>query len=242
MSFVAFIILFFQQNLSLHENRHFLLQAHAFLNGQTNIDFLPQDSVTDLTTYRGKFFWAEGPFPSLLIIPFVIFGQLMNITTQQGYVHFILGIGVFITIYQISKKIGYTRFESLFLTYMFCFSTSMFGILLTPWSWYFSQLTSVLITFMIILEYLKLNRPLVLGILIALICATRLHLGFILLTFIFLKFQQKNNLKSSIFYILTITLPVTISLFLLAIYNLSRFETPFQSGYSFVHLEEPVMS
>ena len=70
---------------------------HGHLNFMTPIGGLGQDPLI----YHGKVFWGEGPFPAILLMPFVAITNIFHHLFYQGYIKWVLILGIIYFIYKI---------------------------------------------------------------------------------------------------------------------------------------------
>jgi hypothetical protein len=136
-------------------------------------------------------------------------------------------------VYRISRKLGYGTTTSIFLAFVFNLGSVFIGTSLIPWSWYFSQVVCTFLVFAAICEYLGRKRYFVMGIIFSLILLTRItaFLGIIL---IFLEIAGSTvNVRRKLKNVLLLLMPVVISIFILFLYNFSRFGKPFEQGYRY---------
>lgn len=93
--------------------QRFAEQAQSFIHGHLDIN-----SQRDSVYKNGKYYWPQGPFPSLILIPFqLVFGPKFDQTVMQPFLVLLLAI----TIYQLTKRKNFNREDPLMLTYGFFF-------------------------------------------------------------------------------------------------------------------------
>lgn len=216
-------IVFFTTNIFIFTEQHFVLLAKSFRDGSLTIE-PTNNNVSDLSLYRGKFYWPLGPLPAVMLVPFVtVFDHFL-----QGYISFPLSILNFYLLYKIARKFDLNHQKSLLLTTFFIFGSVYTPLAALPASWYFAQVVACSFLIFAIYEFLNNRRYLIIGIFIALSIATRLNLIFSSLFFIYFLFKKPDKIKN----LLKFTTPIVISLILIGIYNYSRFQNPLESGYS----------
>ena len=140
--FLLFIILLFT-NLLVNTEQHFVLLAKSFLSG--SLSFTQEFSnVSDLVIFDGKYYWALGPLPAILLMPFVfIFKNFL-----QGYLVFPVTLLNFYLIFRIAKKLNLDEKKSYLASIFFIFGSIYAPLALLPASWYFAQVIAC--TFLII--------------------------------------------------------------------------------------------
>src|SRR5580698_7147859 len=109
-------------------SQQFSKLAQAFLHGQLNflhpIGGLGQDPVL----YKGKIFWDEGPFPAIILLPFVGLFSLFHLFFYQGYLMWPLTIGVFYFVYKLARLFSFELEDSLVLAFGFCLGSVYIGV------------------------------------------------------------------------------------------------------------------
>lgn len=229
---ICFFVLVFVTNFIPRGEQHFSYIANSFLHGKTY--FLEQPgSWADTVFFNNHYYWPEGFFPSIILIPFIALFGFFNQFFAQGYLQFFIVLGVFYLVFKITQKHRYSRSDSLYLAFAFCFSTAFLGVAVLPWSWQFSQVTAVFLEFLIINEYLSNKRYWLLGLLSGFLVLTRitasLAILFIALHILLLvNTSFSNKLKD----LLKLSVPYGIFFIILALYNFARFNNFFEQGYS----------
>lgn len=205
--------------------------AQSFLQGK--FYFLDGSrSWGDSVFYKGHYFWPLGPFPSILLTPFVYIFNLKNIFFYQGYLQFFLTLGVFYFCRKIAKHFGFSEKDSLFLSFAFCFATVYQQIALVSWSWYFVQAVTTLLIFWAISEYLTKRRFWLIGTIFALICMSRFTAGLGILFFLLnILSEVKKSFYEKAKNLSQLLAPVVLAGILLLLYNYFRFENIWDNGY-----------
>lgn len=221
ITFLFLIIL--SINLEVKTEQHFVLLAKSMLNHQLNLE-LVNNNASNHSFFQNKYFWPLGPFPAVLIIPFVAFIKPF----YQGYISFPITLLNFFLLYKIARILNLNHQKSLLLTTFFIFGSVYTPLAVLPASWYFAQVVACSFLIFAIYEFLNKRRYLVIGVLIAFCTATRLNLIFSSLFFGYYIAKNPDIIKN----LLKFTTPIIISLVLIGIYNYSRFQNPFEQGYN----------
>ncbi len=230
---LGFCFLFFYDFYTPPQQEQSISLASSFLQGK--LYFL--SSWHDTADYAGYRYWPLGPFPSVLLMPFVfIFGN----SFKQGYLLFFLNILNFFLLLRIARKIGGNIINSTVISFAVIFSTAYLGLALVPWSWYFAQSVGFSLILLALEAYFFKRSWLLIGIYLSLAYATRISLIFISTFFILNLFSSDLSNKFKIKKFFLLVLPVIISLGLIGIYNYVRFGTPIETGYSYQKLDGPV--
>lgn len=210
-------------------DKHFSLLAASFIQGDLflNPNNLPDGDYVD---YRGKQYLFFGPMPSVLLMPPVmIWGK--------NFPQMALSIGslviTYFSVFLISRKLKFTRIDSLWLANFFVFGTVLYFVSLINISAYIVQAVGTAFFFLSLVEYFTKRRWLVIGMLVAAAGATRITLFglavFYILEIIRLRHGQDFNFKRA--FILLI-IPIIFSASLLGLYNFRRFHSFFDTGYT----------
>lgn len=207
--------------------------ASSFLQGKL---YFPS-ATFDAAINGGHYYWPLGPFPAILLMPFVyIFGDSM----KQGYLLFFLNILNVFLLFRIAKKLIDNFTNSIIISFAVLFSTAYLGLALTPWSWYFAQTVGFTLTLLALEAYFFNRSWLVIGSYIALAFTTRVSLIFTALFFILNLLYSDLSDKLKIKKLALLVIPIIISIIILGFYNYARFGNPMETGYSKQLLDGPV--
>lgn len=214
--------------------QQFSLLAQSFLHGHLNflspIGGLGQDPLL----LHGKVYWGDGPFPAILLMPFVGFFSLFHHFYFQGYLDWILVVGVVALVFKLARYLSYSKEDSLILTLGFTLGSVFIGVASVSSSWFFAQVLTTFLLFWGLYEFYarKQKRWWLFGIICALIVMTRITAApvfvFFGLELWFLKSATHQKLKK----FAQLSLPIVIAVMLLGLYNFLRFHNPFNGGYS----------
>lgn len=229
---VFFITIVFVFNFAIKGEQQFSFLAESLLQGKSYFEEIP-GSWYDTSFFESKFYWPLGPFPSLLLLPFVYFARLFGSFFHQGFLQVFLVFGVFFLVYKIALKLNYSRDDSLFLALSFCMASAFLGVSIVPWSWYFSQVVTVFLLLLIIFEYLTRKRLWLLGAICGFVLLTRITASFVILFFILDIILAKGlGYKNKLSKIINLAVPYTSALLVFFLYNFLRFGDPLEQGYS----------
>lgn len=210
--------------------QHFSIQADSFMLGR--LDIVTYDT-RDLVLYQGKYYWPQGPFPSLFLIPFklITFGNFDQI---QGQIILLvlLGTGLF----KLATIFSYSIYDRIWLVVAFLCGSVALPLVMFPATWFYAQLVTMTLMVYLLLEWIGKKRYLIIGLLFGAIFATRPTAGLLFIP-IFLKclyeiYQVRFNNFKKIFNAFVIFIPVAITFILLLWFNFARFENAFDNGYS----------
>ncbi|MBI3335174.1 MAG: hypothetical protein HY001_01610 [Candidatus Portnoybacteria bacterium] len=218
-------------NFTNTSNQQFVYLADSFLHGQTHFRELP-GSYRDLIWQEGKFYWHLGPFPAVLLMPFVIF---WGTTFLQGYVQFFLTLLNFYLLYRIALILGMKKkIHALWLGFGYIFATMYLPAALLSDSWRFAQVVATSLLLFAILEYITKRRFWLIGIVLAFLIATRFHLVLALAFFIVGILTEKAQWKEKLTASFHLMAPVIVMGVILLFYNYVRFDDIFETGYRYV--------
>lgn len=125
--------------------QHFTTQANSFLQFKTDI---PQPDH-DYVFLNGKYYWPQGPFPSVLLIPFLkLFGPD---NFNQGPMQLYLIVALIYFLSRLEKIKGFNFKDGIFLTMAFLVGSSNTWIFLDSKSAFYAQV--VTLTFLTVLLY-----------------------------------------------------------------------------------------
>lgn len=218
-------------NLATSENQQFSYLAESFLQGKSYFISLPNFGH-DTVLFNGKYYWPLGPFPALLLLPFVFVFRLFNVFFFQGYLQVFLSGGIFYSFFMIARRLGYSRDDAGFLALAFCFASAFFGVGMYSVSWAFSQVVAVLLVALALLEYLGSRRLWIIGTLMALASVTRFTSGLNVVFFLMVVFLENNTLRAKLSGGFFLVMPMLIASAALALYNDARFGNWMEQGYS----------
>jgi hypothetical protein len=214
----------------------FVILGRAFLEGKMYFpdSYIQITNGHDSAIYNGQYFWPLGPFPTILILPFVFIFEHFYLFFRQEYASFFLTILIAWLIVLIGKKAGYQLKDNLYWCLAFIFGSVFIQVALSPNCWFFAQTVTTALLFWLIYESLNKKRPWLLGIISAFTLATRISAGigsiiFVVLLNLFIKKKKATFIKQLLFFFL----PIIFMLGLLAFYNYARFQNILEFGYNY---------
>ena len=141
--------------------------------------------------------------------------------------------------YLIALKRGFSKENSWFWAFAFCFGSVFIGIAIVPFSWQFAQAVTTFLLFMAFYEYANRKRYWLLGIYMSLAFLTRLSAGMGIIFFILEIMLRSRQKVRDLTHLL---LPLVIAVSLLAWYNYARFGSIAEQGYSKQIILEPLVT
>jgi len=219
-------------NVREHNEQQFAFLARSFLHGDLAFQEVPGESWADTSPYAGRYYWPLGPFPAIVLMPFEFVASSFGVFFYQGYLQPLLVFAVLGFVYHISRVTGYRAEDSAFLAFGFTFATAFLGVGIWPWSWYFSQVITCMLVLATIAETIARRRPWVLGVLFALVLATRATAVLGVLWCIGETLGIRGRWKKKLGSLGAIAVPVIIVAAMLIAYNQARFHDAFDQGYA----------
>lgn len=227
-----FLLLAFYFNSTTLGEQQFTYLAQSFLHGKTYLLTMP-GSWADATYFKGHYYWPQGFFPAVLLVPFVFIADKFGLFFYQGFVSLFLGLSIIYFIVKISKKLDYSKEDSFYWAFAFVFATAFIGLYLMPFSWYYAQVVTVFLMFGLIYEYLHKKRYWLLFLISVALLLTRVTAGFGAFLFLFLDIVFIKDKKYTLFRNLSfLFISAIIGSVILLKYNFVRFGDYFNSGYA----------
>jgi hypothetical protein len=227
--FVVFVVLV---NLSITEGQHFSLLARSFLEGKLYYTSVPDYFSFDVVVYKGHYFWSQGPFPAVVLMPFVALWGLFHKFFYQVYLQVPLAALTGYLVYAIARKEGFSRSDALCWVLAFLFGGVYVGVMGMSGSWYFAQVVTVALLWFSLFEFVGKKRWWVIGGIMGAVFLSRataaLGLLFFLLDILWL---EKGTPRQKATRFGQLVWPALTSVVVWGIYNYLRFENPFEQGY-----------
>ncbi|MDI6820593.1 MAG: hypothetical protein QMD65_00225 [Patescibacteria group bacterium] len=227
-------------NIITNTAEHFSYLAESFISGVTYFLKMPAMSWGDTTLFNNHYYWPLGPFPAVLLIPFVWIFKQFNVFFHQGYLQLPIVIGIGYLFFAVAKRLKINNRDSLYATLAFI-SSSFFMLAIQPSGWIFSQIIVIFFIFLALLEYLTRKRYLIIGFLMGCVLATRITAGLGILFFVLDIIFSQESKKIKYQNLINLAAPFMIIIILLGFYNYLRFENFLDSGYKHQILTNPAL-
>jgi hypothetical protein len=186
----------------------------------------------DPVFYRGHIYWSEGPFPAVLLMPFVGLFSIFHHFFYQGYLKWLLVYGVLFFVFQIARKLRYSQGDSLVLMFGFALGTVFIGVASVSIGWLYAQVVVAFLLLWSLYEYYHRRRWWLIGTICGLILLSRATAAPIIIFFVLEAWQTTpKSTKRKQFGLLCF--PFLVAILLQGLYNLSRFHSPFNGGYEY---------
>lgn len=217
-------ITLFVINFCITEEQQFVLLAKSFKEGSLAFVNIGED-ISDTAYYNNQYFWPLGPFPAILILPFLFISDHFF----QGFISFPISALNFFLLYKFARYLKVNHTKSLLLATFFIFGSIYTPLAALSASWYFSQVLACTLLILALYEFVKYKGYFLTGIFLALAITTRFTLIFSLPFFIYFCFQQKQKISK----LLKFLLPIITIIIVLGSYNYARFGSPLEHGYNY---------
>jgi hypothetical protein len=232
LSLAGFLTFTVWLNTHVSVEQQFAFLAQSFLHGDLAFREMPGQTWDDTSPYDGQHYWPLGPLPAVALMPFELVAGTFGAFFYQGYVQPLFVFTVLIIVYRIARVTGYGPEDAAYLAFGFGFATAFLGVGMWPWSWYFAQVITCMLVFAAIAEMITRCRPWVLGVLFALVLATRVTAALGVLWCIAEILRARDPWRKKLGSLAAISLPILVMAVLLMVYNHMRFGNAFDQGYA----------
>lgn len=231
-AFFAIILVYF--NLVTTHNQQFSYLAQSFLRGKLFFLEPPGDNQWyDTVLFEGQRYWPLGAFPAVLLVPFVFVFNLFGVFFYQGWLQIALVAAIALMIFRIGRTFGYTRYDSVVWAFAFTYATTFLGVAILPWASKYAHVVATAMLFGALLEYAGKRRYWLIGLCLAGALGTRLTAGLVVIYFFAeLMLLSTESRSAKLRSAMQLLLPVAIGFALVSLYNLARFGSLSEAGYS----------
>ncbi len=207
--------------------------AQAFLRGQLYFLTDPWYHWVDTAAWAGHAYWPLGPFPAVLLTPFVYLFSLVHAPFYQGYLQFPLVLVTLYLVYRLARLLRFSGLDARWLVLAW-FTSTYFSIASFPISYFFAHVVAVTLLFAALYEYLTWRRHWLLGVLCGLLLATRGPAGLAVTFFMFdALLKSDKSWREYLGQTLELVAPFVVMALLLLLYNYARFGSILEQGYSY---------
>lgn len=233
VNFIDPIILLIRHEAS-DKGQQFSYLAESFLQGKL---YFTQalDWTGEPSFFHGRAYYALGPFPAVLLMPFVAITHNYFLF-YQGFLSVPILILTGYVVYKISKRLGFTKQEARLLVCSFCFASPLIFVAIFPISNFLAHIVVVALFSLVFLEYFEKKRLWLIGLLFGLILATRFTAGLGIIFFILMVLYGAMPIREKVKKLSQLLAPFVIFALLLALYNWLRFGDILETGYAFQSL------
>ncbi|MGH7193259.1 MAG: DUF2079 domain-containing protein, partial [Candidatus Saccharimonadales bacterium] len=217
---------------SSYADQQFSYLAQAFLHGHLNLAHLYPSSSDDLVYSGHRIYWALGPFPAVVLMPFVLTLSIFGGFFLQGYLQSLLVLAVLGMVFLLARNFKYDKEDSLILALGFVLGSTFIGVAAISFSWYFAQVITVLLLFWALYEYFNRKRWWLIGLICAMLLLTRVDAAAILVFFTLELVRSKRKIQEKRRLLALLFATVVAAALLLGAYNFLRFHDVLNQGYS----------
>ena len=207
--------------------------AQAFVHGQLNflhpIGGMGQDPVL----YHGRIYWDDGPFPGVILMPFVALLDLFHHHFYQGYLQWIMVVGILFFVFRLARVLSYSIEDSLVLSSGFVLGSVFIGVATISSSWFFAQVLTTFLIFWGLYEFYTHKRWWLLGCICGMIFLTRSTAAPIIIFFALELIGSNKQKISKVKMFLSLLLPGIVAVIIQGVYNFIRFHNPFNGGFEY---------
>ncbi len=230
----SFIFVYNFFGYSQYDNQQFSELANSFLHYKLYfLNASPYNRyISDNVLFNNHYFWPLGPFPAIVLMPFVWLWHFLKLYFYQGYLNFFLVLSIFYIVFKIARQIKFQVIDSIYWSVAFISSSMFLGVAMISSSWYFAQTITVFLLFLSLLEYFGRKRYFLIGLIFGLILLSRVT-AFIGILFFLLDLLLDKNIdwKIRMQNIAKLSIIPVICLILLFSYNYARFNNSLDPGY-----------
>jgi len=206
--------------------------AQGFLHGHLYFLHSIGGEGQDPVFFGNHIYWSEGPFPAVLLMPFVAVFSVFHHFFYQGYLKWLLVYGVLFFVYQIARRLRYTKGDSLVLMFGFALGSVFIGVASVSSGWLYAQVVCAFLLLWSLYEYYYKRRWWLIGILCGLTFLTRGTAAPIIIFFA-LEIWQNVPRTERRQQLELLCLPFIVAILLQGLYNAARFHSPLNGGYEY---------
>ncbi len=206
------------------------LQARAWLNGSTHLD---HDYVhLELAIYNGNYYVSFPPFPSVVLLPFIL---IFQDHVPTNLIAFIIFAAEVVLLYKIVKRFKNSEFMAILLALGFTVGTNLLSISMDSGVWFFAQLINNFLCILAIDAFLKDKKALVYFFLALAVGCRPFSAIYMVMFFIYylIKERDKTIIKRIIDNIKPL-IPAMIVAILYMTYNYIRFDNILEFGHNYL--------
>jgi len=230
LSLLGLVVLCGSLLLVRHEQQYVRL-AESFLSGKLHLLVELPEHMHDTAFYGGRYYWPLGPFPAVLLMPFVAICRWIGVEFYQAYASVPLSLWTSWLIFRVASKCRRSKVESVWLVLAFCGASSYPSVAAISMSWPFAQVVAVHLLFLALHEWLGRRRWLFIGFLLGLTSATRVSAGLNIILFAAAALMTEPPLRKKVS--VALAMGCALPMALLALYNFARFDSFVETGYGF---------
>lgn len=206
--------------------------ALGFLHGHLYFPYSIGGVGQDPVLYHGHEYWSEGAFPALTLLPFVALFYAFHLFFYQGYLQWLLVLGVMYFVFALARRLRYNAGDSVVWTFAFVLGSAFAGAAVGSSSWLYAQVVTVFLLLWSLHEYFGRKRWWLIGSLCACIFLTRATAAAVVIFFA-LELWRGTGTKLRPWRLLPLAVPLAAAVGLQALYNFLRFHSSLDGGYKY---------
>jgi len=217
--------------------QNFVYEANGFLHGKVFYE-TPPPSLYDSSVSDGRYYWAPGPLPAIILMPLTaIFGLVpLQIYLNMALVVIVIGLS-----YAAARQHRFSQLNSLWLATAFTFASVYLGVAMRAHAWQVSSAVAAASILWMLYEYRQKNRPWVIGLAGAAALATRLTAGLaVMVPIIDVLLNKEKSWSEKISWLRRAAVPLAVTLVLLGALNYARTGNWLDTGYTTAMVDAPL--
>lgn len=226
-SAVILLIVWPFADISLGGDHYFHL-ARSFAHGALDVDAM-SDRYRDYVVWNGHKYLPFGPFPAVLLVPFV---SLIDAGVHLVFFGYALTCVNIFLMWRVLGRAGVDDDRRPWIV-LLCFAgTPYLSVTLGGISTFFAQIVVTTLLLLAIHEALGVFHPFVAGLCIGLAAASRMTAAFTVIFFLWMIHTAPDATRGvKLRRVLILLAGLAVPLLLVAAYNAARFGTPFETGF-----------
>lgn len=236
---VLFAIPLAVQNLTVDTLQQYSRLAASFLDGRLDLGS-GLERIDEPSHYRGRDYLPLGPAPALLLVPCVAAARVLGASFLQGWLNFSLAAAAFAVASGLARRLGASQKDAFLLAFALTFASPFVAVAALPISNYFAHVVVSLLLLLALHEYFGRRRFAWIGACLGLALASRLSAGLGAAFFLAAIALDAGPASRKARQALALLAPLAVAGALLLLYNEVRFDDPFETGYAFQSVPDPV--
>lgn len=214
---------------------HYIHLARSFASGVVNVDDL-SPRYRDYIEWEGHKYLPFGPFPAVLLAPFV---TVLGASIPLVFYGYALSVANVLIFRRILDRIGVAGDRNVWLVLLYFGGTSYLSVTLAGISTFFAHVVTTTFLLLAILETLGKRRFVLVGLLLGLAAASRMTAAFALPFFVYCLLrppidttgQTTHSTPNRFFSSIQLLGGLAMPMVALALYNYARFGDPSETGF-----------
>jgi hypothetical protein len=209
---------------------HYISLAQSMLAGRLTLS--ETKSLDDLVDFEGEWYVAFPPLPALLLLPWVAISSRANPVVFTATIAALNVVLMRLLLRRAVPRMGVRPEAVSWLTAAFAFGTAHWYITATGTVWHTAQICGLAFLLGAVIEAMGRGRPWLCGLLLGIAINSRPPIGFTLPFFVPLVLAAKHRWRAALGFLA----PLAACVGLFAVYNIIRFDSPVDFGYTRMHV------